>query len=187
MIRQLPDQATITIVLKHNISRIKVENVFFLCVCLYTTFYIISVWQVNSDRLSQPNSLVECGQWYNWHVILVLKCKVQFQIWHDSCEQVKTLIIAYLYFVLLYLLKNMKLVKSLFSPQPFTNRAPCCSTCMSWPRSRSPCPHWATIACSLSMPRTRCLSSIRKAWWCLCPPMTPCSSTTPRSEPLVTT
>lgn len=61
-------------------------------------------------------------------------------------------------------------------------RALCCSICISWPRSPSPCPLWATTACSWSTPRTPCWSSTRRAWWFLCPPTTPCSSTTLRSE-----
>ena len=70
------------------------------------------------------------------------------------------------------------------STPPLLPRVQCCSTCTTWPRSRSPCPRWATTACSWSTPRTLCGSSYRKACVCRCPRTTPCSSTTLRSEPL---
>lgn len=66
---------------------------------------------------------------------------------------------------------------------PCVRRAPSFSTCITWPRYPSPCPLSVTTVCSWSTRRTRCESSCTRVCVCLCPRTTPCSSTTPRSEP----
>lgn len=57
-----------------------------------------------------------------------------------------------------------------------------CSIFTTWPRSASPCHHWATTVCSWATIETLCQSTCPGVSWSLCPLTILSSSTSPRSD-----
>lgn len=57
-----------------------------------------------------------------------------------------------------------------------------CNIFTTWPRSASPCHHWATTVCSWATIETLCQSTCPGVSWSLCPLTILSSSTSPRSD-----